>query len=299
MTSEATYKVASLRRYERRVMQQGRVRHPRYIEVTPSCWMCAEPRGGSTKEHVFPKWMATRFDDEELTFAPVRLAQTVIPTDERGSMPLQAMTMPTVCASCNNGWMSSLEAEANRLIFGDRRSLTTRQVADLARWFVKTAVVVNLSQTAPLLWQPHERHRLSDSIPPRVRVSLFRVPEWGLNWVQGQPPVIRFDKTRVDHYEAGFYCALTHVCRILVGDLVGVVVRPPWQLSQVTFDLPGELVWDGAPRPVDLDALPELPDWHSGIVAGYERHSPTFWTGFPPRDFYATTAQPHQRATVD
>lgn len=292
MTSRATYKVASLRKYERRVMEQGRARHPRYLEVTPSCWMCPEARGGSTKEHIFPKWMAARFDAEELSFAPVRFAQTVIPTDERGPMPLQAMTMPTVCASCNNGWMSFLEAEADRLMFGDRRKLTTREVGHLARWFVKTAIVINLSQTAPLRWQPHERHRLSDSIPPRVCVSIFRVPEWGLNWMQGESPAIRFDKTRVDNYESGFYCALTYVCRILVGDLVGVVVRPPWQLSHVAFDLPGERVWDGVSRPVDLDALPELPDWPSGIVGGYERHSPTFWKGFPPRDFYAATAPP-------
>lgn len=93
---------------------------------------------GLTREHVWPQWLI-----RELRERPIRVWRG------RGNEWIArdlAMTARFVCAHCNNGWMSRLEA-AVRPILLPLFVATTDQRIDaagqsmLARWAVKTAMV--------------------------------------------------------------------------------------------------------------------------------------------------------------
>lgn len=59
-----------------------------------------------------------------------------------------ALKPVVVCASCNNGWISTLEKSAHRLltamVLGHMTTLTKLEVAVVATWAVKTALVFEL-----------------------------------------------------------------------------------------------------------------------------------------------------------
>lgn len=286
-----TYLVRNLRRYDKRVLQQGRARTSRYLEVEPPCWFCPTSQAADTAEHVFPRWSFKYFQETQLHVEPTRLHRGIVPTDQRGQIPLHSLVLKGVCANCNNGWMSRLEAHSQPLISGSVRSLDAAATFTLARWFAKTAIVLNLSQTYPLVWQAEERHQLSNGLPDRLQVSLLRAERDDVNWLQRHPSGMFTPGPVQDSLEPAFHLALTHECRIWIKDVVGVVVHRPWQLSACDVSLPGAPIWDGnSSHPVAIDELPADPDpLFSGMVTMDDKPS-AFWSGVPPRSFHANTS---------
>ncbi|WP_197481926.1 hypothetical protein [Rhodococcus sp. HS-D2] len=251
----------------------------RYLETTPFCWMCSRTSGESapTKEHIFPQWSFKHFREDQLRFEPWRLSvRHGVETDKRGPMPARTMVESRVCNLCNNGWMSQLEAAVEPLIFGQDRNLDKGQVEILSRWLAKTSAVLNVSQTAPLKWKAEDRHQIARGMPSNIRVSAFRVPESDLNWVQGLPLGVVFPSDFDQRLQDGL-TGMVHVCSIQIHDIVGLVVKYPWQFAHAEFELSGVSIWtkDGS-LPVDLDDLPLEEDMFSVFVSGKWRDSPLF-----------------------
>ncbi len=276
---EQTYPISRLRKYDKEKISRGRYAAVRYLETTPFCWMCARRSGESvpTKEHIFPQWSFKYFDDEQLRFEPWRLSiRNSAATDRRGPMSAHTMVESRVCNVCNNGWMSQLEAAVEPLVFGADRNLNADQVEILSRWLAKTSAVLNVSQTAPLKWKAEDRHSIARGMPSNVRVSAFRVPQSDLNWVQGLHFGCLFPSDLDVRLQAGL-SGMVHVCSIQIRDIVGLVVKYPWQLAHANFELSGTPIWTRAgSMPVDLDDLPIEKDTFAASATGEWRDSPLF-----------------------
>ncbi|WP_043778194.1 hypothetical protein [Rhodococcus sp. JVH1] len=274
---DRTYPASGLRKYDKEKISGSRAAASRYLEVTPFCWMCPRTTGQATptKEHIFPQWSFKHFTEEQLRFEPFRLSIAMgVETDKRGPMPARTMVESRVCNVCNNGWMSRLEAAVEPLIFERDRNLNRGDVELLSRWFAKTSAVLNVSQTAPLKWKAEDRHRIALGMPSNIVVSAFRVPDSDLNWVQGFSSGLLFPEGFDPRLSQGLL-SMIHICNIQIRDIVGTVVKYPWQLAHSEIVLPGVPLWTReGPMPVDLDLLPLEKDIHTGFVTGEWKDSP-------------------------
>lgn len=114
--------------------------HPRPV----SCAFCGRVDQPS-REHVIPGWLSRKLstgDDGWFEY-------------ERGSKwiktPLIEIITKRVCEPCNNGWMSRIEDQAQRvmepLLDGQVTNLRQGDRAVLARWFAKTMLTAQLAET--------------------------------------------------------------------------------------------------------------------------------------------------------
>ncbi|MFZ0229305.1 MAG: hypothetical protein WAL41_20710 [Mycobacterium sp.] len=123
-----------------------------------------------TREHVLPDWLK----DIGLDLAP-SLHQSA-PLDrvprQWSSTPFNT-TVKLVCASCNNGWLSSLESSARPvltpLIRGESRHLPSDDQALIAKWTCKTTLVSLLVTSA--------QDRGGDGVPPSEYTKLYEQRE--------------------------------------------------------------------------------------------------------------------------
>lgn len=113
-----------------------------------------------TKEHVWPQWLS-REDWAELLhragddLPQLRLGIGAMPDGTTGvvnflkdrgrSASVARHVVKAACASCNNGWMAALEAEAKPVLlkYGEQRhaQLTEWERTVLCRWLLKSAAV--------------------------------------------------------------------------------------------------------------------------------------------------------------
>jgi hypothetical protein len=254
------------------------------LEQTPFCWMCDALAGKSTKEHIFARQLQARFpSDHHLDFHMARL-NPITPgpaslevTHERGPLRGGNLVAGGICATCNNGWMSSLESPANAALTGPPKVLDHDEATMLARWFAKTAAVINVSQQYRMLWEAERRHQLQFRVPDNVAVSIFRVADSDLDWAQGEVLGMANTPDDVEFAQVAHLMDLTHFCRIQVGTLVGMVVAYPWQLYASEFRLPGSILWRSRrPHVVDLSLLEGFPSMlHAS--ASIDVRSGSFW----------------------
>jgi hypothetical protein len=116
------------------------------------CMFCGEEiADDAPPEHVLPKWLrkflakGERFTQRHGAFRDHPDAPTVRWGQwEEHDTKHPAITIDTVCAGCNHGWMSDLETEASPLltpmIEGNPVGLSVEQQALVARWSTKTAM---------------------------------------------------------------------------------------------------------------------------------------------------------------
>lgn len=283
-----TYSVDRLRAYDRRKLVSGAIRKPRYLEQVPPCWMCdALTVPQSTREHIFGQWTGKHFDKNQKTFHPHRdlMGAGIVLGDARGPMPTSAMVAGGVCSRCNNGWMSDLEAVVEQILFRGSGANGEVDAMMLARWFAKTAAVVNFSQDYPLAWPAADRHRLQYGMGRGCRVSIFKTSGSDINWLQGEGIYGAVPSAWGDQVSSSI-SQVIHTCRVRIGHLVGVIVRLPWQIGTAETQLPGVVLWDGITvTPLDLAGVPVLNHWQEGTVSYTATESPfadqprlDFWT---------------------
>lgn len=281
----ATYGVSRLREFDRNIFITGLQRADRVLETVPFCWLCPTTSGSRTREHVFARRLLREIPDDQTRVSPARFASPLygsVIASRRGAFPATALVAGAVCADCNNGWMSQLETDARPYLLGDGSAVKGAAVSMLARWFVKTAIVINVSQPYRLLWHNTRRHQVRTRVPDNVAVSLHRVPESDVNWAQGAAISWVSHPTGIDAAEvANLTTNLTHLCRIQIGTLVGAVLAYPWQLSASTLTMPGHLLWSHRRgRDLDLSALPEM-DEPFGDPPSIDVATSAFWAGTP------------------
>jgi hypothetical protein len=165
-----------------------------------------------------------------------------------------------VCASCNNGWMASLEASTKPILIRKplRGRITHDEAVVLARWFAKTAVNLNVSQPYRLLVEAPSRHALATHIPDRFAVYLFRVRSQNgvIDWVQKSPDAGLVPSDRIEEFSR--LGGLTLVTHIRIADVAAIITYVPEPLQWLDVlpeetarihPLPARLpTWGGLPR---------------------------------------------------
>jgi hypothetical protein len=117
------------------------------------CVFCGR-EGKMTSEHVFPLWTRRTVNpdvkgDSGYVFRGPSGRFEVVP-----GMPIAALQVKRVCATCNNGWMSGLERKAKPLltrpIQGDPKIFRFVDVHTVANWAYKTCAMADLASTGVL-----------------------------------------------------------------------------------------------------------------------------------------------------
>jgi hypothetical protein len=104
------------------------------------------------------------------------------PEPEEHSRPGKAatLTVRSVCAQCNNGWMGRLEDQARpyllTMIRGNGRTYHATGRTLIATWFVKTALVAGSKFSPPLPHAFYEQVRATGRPSDNTRVWLAATP---------------------------------------------------------------------------------------------------------------------------
>ncbi|PWK45319.1 hypothetical protein BC793_111293 [Actinoplanes xinjiangensis] len=180
---------------------------------------------------------------------------------ERGPRPLSSHVNGQVCATCNNGWMSSLDAGAQRVLLGSTSTgvIAADTAEVLARWLIKVVVNLNVTQPYRLLVPEEDRHGLAYGIPASFAVDLFRVRQQNglVDWVQGfcgglVMPIGMSIETQTSIAER------TLVTHVRIADIVAVVVRLPYPMTVGHLPPADEIprLWPLTATPLAWQALP-------------------------------------------
>lgn len=156
------------------------------------CPFCGQP-GDQTQEHVWPKWLRKSPATQELVSqahgerGPYRYVDLKLEGDRLIEVPRTVNVhqwvpniTTTVCARCNNGWMSRLESEVRRsigpnVLNGELVTIEALAVKNLARWAVKTAMAYLMAlQMRQGVFTPQELRGMAHAqqIPDRCCVWL-------------------------------------------------------------------------------------------------------------------------------
>jgi hypothetical protein len=102
-----------------------------------------------SNEHIIPQWLMDHLGIRDTTISPTVTETASARIVNLRRHPVRAFVAGTVCGTCNNGWMSRLEADVKPilipLIDDPRRmeALGLHERTTIARWTVKTAAVLN------------------------------------------------------------------------------------------------------------------------------------------------------------
>lgn len=193
-----------------------------------------------TKEHVWPNWLLQHFTSENARVFGERRGDDL--GDWHGKAGLQVRRF---CASCNNGWMSTLENATKPLVesfWSDQvSSLAPSECTILAQWTVKTAMVIEgVEPETRWFYLQDERRRLRESqtIPQRTTVEIAKCVS--------HPHIYT---AASEHWAAGDATAVrAHVTTFAFGTLAlqVVTIRVPAEIPphiDVTYDV-SEGPWD-------------------------------------------------------
>jgi hypothetical protein len=147
--------------------------------ATRRCLFCGSQ--ASSREHLWPAWIHERLQITK----PIRIAI--------GRKPVQISTNPqiavkTVCATCNNGWMSTLEGRCVPLVGSLMQDISIPlddlQQSLLTVWALKTAMVTDSTNKTSrnLFYTAGEREqlRVNHVIPVRTKVWIGRASKSSL-----------------------------------------------------------------------------------------------------------------------
>jgi hypothetical protein len=131
-------------------------------------------RDSRTKEHVYARWFREYVVNDKLKmFTSNGKTQTFHQQPE-----LEKLWNRSVCANCNNGWMSRLEVEVDiifdKLTSGtDFNQLRLEEVETLARWTGKTAIVLGYLTPFPAIVSEFIRRTFLPASPAPPHMRLF------------------------------------------------------------------------------------------------------------------------------
>jgi hypothetical protein len=135
------------------------------------CLFCDNKAGN--REHLWPQWIHDRIDFGPLKMDRYQSQQIIIPSPE--------ITVKSVCATCNNGWMSDLETKnipaIGSMLIDLAIPLDRSAQRIIAAWTIKTAMM--LDSTRPKA-AGARFYRKVDCV--KMRESLF-IPEHSRVWL--------------------------------------------------------------------------------------------------------------------
>lgn len=141
------------------------------------CPFCGR-RSSLTREHVYPDWAVQELRDRGFRDYRVFFSNETVST--RWEQRTLADTVRIVCADCNSGWMSRLEADAAQLLkpmmFDNHPTeLRGEQIALISRWALLRAFAIDMAHARQQSYfSSRERRDFRDrlSVPPGVQIWL-------------------------------------------------------------------------------------------------------------------------------
>jgi hypothetical protein len=148
------------------------------MELSPQvvCAFCPTQAIKLTEEHLWGVWISKLFPELDFVWASMRPETGDVST---GRMRSINRTVGAVCANCNNGWMSVLEADVQPIVSriikdGESMFLSRRDQRKLAAYTFKNAVIANYlnpSREPFFTRAARERFRASRQIPPSLNAG--------------------------------------------------------------------------------------------------------------------------------
>lgn len=235
-----------------------------------SCIFCG--RTPVTKEHVFPQWLNRYLPSGEAQILEQSRYGAGAYDVSRRNIGLD-FCVRKVCAQCNNGWMSKLEAESIDLLDPLINDLGLRLISlhdqrRIALWATKTAMVLDNTQSDPVLPQNKlARMRSNRAIPRGARV-------WLGAFAERQPMVtgltVRIDTVDIDNsgtpLPTGLYTPIKigHMCLYVYFPMMDFVIqnRPPYTmaLARIWPRRASDLPWPPPAQPANGAAFEEFAD---------------------------------------
>jgi hypothetical protein len=233
-----------------------------------TCVFCG--RSPDTKEHIFPRWLDRYLPEgqrQELEQARYGAAGYDI---TRSSVGLD-FKVRKVCEPCNGGWMSGLEAKSIEVLDPlitslDLRLVSLKHQRQIAVWVTKTAMMLDQTQSRPLLSQAQlARMRTHRAIPGGTRIWMGACDEL---FPLVTSRTVRIDLENIDEsaaaWPAGFYAPMKigHLCLYVYFTVADVVVQHPYQvaLARIWPRRGGDLPWPPPVRPADGDSFESFAD---------------------------------------
>jgi hypothetical protein len=125
------------------------------------CVFCGDDSARLTDEHVFADWITDFYTARagKLPYGTVEMGTPSSEPKQFRAVPFQQV-VKIVCARCNNGWMASLEDRVkpylSKMLVGQSVRLRSNAQRDLARWCVKTVMVMeHFNPKDPLIPAAH------------------------------------------------------------------------------------------------------------------------------------------------
>ncbi|NYH51368.1 hypothetical protein HNR06_000957 [Nocardiopsis arvandica] len=220
--------------------------------MSDTCVFC-HGEGGMSREHVLPAWMSREFTEIAGSSARfLSLEQHADPVD-RGAYTIRhpylrlrdnqrpfSRRAKVVCKSCNNGWMSRLEAKVRptlaKVVRGSCIALGTEGQTALAAWLLKTMLMEYKAPSAgpraqqpPMVPQVDYTRFYNERAPSsemRVALATMQPPREGPRLVFYDSAI---DQMRSENGKTG-YCAT-----LRLGYFVAQLLRIPDGVPEETF----------------------------------------------------------------
>jgi hypothetical protein len=225
-----------------------------------------------TKEHVFPQWLNRYVSSEEAQILEQSRYGAGAYDVSRENIGLD-FCVRKVCARCNNGWMSGLEAESIELLDSLINNLELRLISlhdqrRIALWATKTAMVLDNTQSEPILPQKKlARLRGHRAIPGGTRVWLGACAE--------RHPIVtgltvRIDTANIDNpgmpLPTGLYTPIKigYMCLYVYFPMMDFVMQypPPYTMAvaRIWPRRASDLPWPPPAQPTNGAAFEEFAD---------------------------------------
>lgn len=242
----------------------------------PACIFCGTP--DLTEEHIFPRWLAGILTPDvvgsDITSERTRHSTDGIETMRWPAADVASYAIRVVCAECNNGWMSDIEARAKAvlrpMVAGEQTILSPVAQLDLAAWTALKGYIVEYALGDVIVATPDEHHALLARKHPQGAVPV-RIGAVERSGIPNSVTRIVYNVGR-EGTQSGFAacttfalgCAVLQVCHGL-----GITVdwtktsEPRADHVQVNPPCPREIRW---PPAVALDSS-TLPAWERPFSA--------------------------------
>jgi hypothetical protein len=187
------------------------------------CIFCGENRD-KAKEHVWPQWLQLHlFGTLKENYLSMN-AKLMPPAKPKVRQTAgSSLVYGKVCATCNNGWMSSLEVKFKTFFeklqenYYSIYNISKKERFDVSLWALKTSMMINSAgdyrQVIPLQLYSHiEKHRV---LPKNIKVDLTYInTDTELSWEQSNiygsvnKPGVSKDEISQDLRENSFVTSL-------------------------------------------------------------------------------------------
>jgi len=146
--------------------------------------------GGSdlTKEHIFPEWQKSLVPTAEHfgEMNAVRHPEMILVSDRLKQGDISNYRVRKVCKTCNNGWMSRLEAAVKpiltALILGNSIKINKEEQLNLARWIVIKSMVLEQTRKNKHVVTTSEHHWIKNKLEPPIQWLVWIDQHDGDQW---------------------------------------------------------------------------------------------------------------------